>query len=175
MALTDKDREDLVAYLDGELDRAAARKMEARLNVDARIRAEATALRRTWELLDFLPRAEPSVQFTHRTLERLAAQTAAMNQPRTGWRRWSPWAVGLGWAAAVLLAAAAGYAGVRYLAAGPDPEQNPPQVVDKRPPDDLLVENLRVVENRRLYENVDDLDYLRALDDPDLFGEVDVD
>jgi anti-sigma factor RsiW len=175
MPLSDKDREDLVAYLDGELDPAAARRIEARLNADPNSRAEAIALRRTWELLDYLPRAEPSPHFTHRTLQRLAVQTAVKRSAAgRGQRR--GWVFGVGWAAAVLLAVAAGYAGVHYLS-GDRPAEPARETVtaDQSSDDSFLVQNLRVVENRRLYENVDDLDYLRALDDPDLFGEVDVD
>src|SRR5262249_41070651 len=67
--LTDEDRANLVAYLDGELDAEAAQALEAKLSVDPTARAEADALKRTWELLDYLPRPEPSPSFTHRTLE----------------------------------------------------------------------------------------------------------
>ena len=73
--LNEEDRANLVAYLDGELDEHAARDLEARLANDPRARAEAETLRRTWELLDYLPRAEASGSFTHRTLERLAVQS----------------------------------------------------------------------------------------------------
>src|SRR5262249_17230514 len=75
--LSDEDRANLVAYLDGELDEASAQALEAKLNTDPRARAEAETLRRTWELLDYLPRAEVSTSFTHRTLERLAVRTAS--------------------------------------------------------------------------------------------------
>ena len=34
-----------------------------------------------------------------------------------------------------------------------------------------LVKDFRVIENRQLYERVDDMDFLRALLDPELFGE----
>ena len=37
--------------------------------------------------------------------------------------------------------------------------------------DPLLVENLRVIDNLSLYAAVDSLEFLKALDDPDLFGE----
>ena len=66
-SLNDEERDELVAYLDGELDEQAARDVEARLGRDPRAKAEAEALRRTWNLLDYLPRPEPSGDFTHRT------------------------------------------------------------------------------------------------------------
>src|SRR5579872_412964 len=104
-SLSDKDRADLVAYLDGELDEQQSRALEARLNVDSAARAEAESLRRTWELLDYLPRAEPSAAFTNRTLEKLAIQPTTGVQPARRRRRWL---LGTAWAAGVLLAAAGG-------------------------------------------------------------------
>ena len=62
---------ELVAYLDGELDDAAARKVEARLAKDPAARARAAELKKSFDLLDYLPRAEPSPTFTTRTLDRL--------------------------------------------------------------------------------------------------------
>ena len=34
-----------------------------------------------------------------------------------------------------------------------------------------LVRDLRLIENKRFYDLVDDIDFLRQLDQPDLFGE----
>ena len=34
-----------------------------------------------------------------------------------------------------------------------------------------LTRNLRVIENMRFYEHVDDLNFLKSLDQPDLFGD----
>lgn len=62
---------ELVAYLDGELDGEAARRIEARLAADPAARSRAAALKDTFGLLDYLPRPEPSPTFASRTLERL--------------------------------------------------------------------------------------------------------
>jgi hypothetical protein len=177
--LSDKDRADLVAYLDGELDEAAARAIETKLNRDPRVRAEAIALRKAWELLDFLPRAEPSANFTHQTLERLTVQRQPAGARKDGWP-W--WAIGLGWAAAVLVAAAAGFLGANYLTGSNEPRsqitdkpENPFDRMSEEQIQGSLVQNLRILENKKLYDTVDDLEFVRKLDDPDLFGEVDVD
>jgi anti-sigma factor RsiW len=154
--LSDEDRENLVAYFDGELDEESARTLEAKLNLDPQTRAEADALQATWSLLDYLPRTEPSASFTHRTLEKLALQTRPLS--RSDPRRWLPV---LGWAAAILLAAGAGFAAARWLWQPRLPANL----------DDQLVRHLRVIDNVHLYEQVDDLDFLRSLDQPDLFGE----
>ncbi len=154
--LTEQEKVDLVALLDGELTGEAARSLETKLTLNPAARAEAEALKRTWELLDFLPKPEPSPNFTNRTLERMApVPTAALRKvaPR---RR--PWLGYVGWAAALAVAASVG-----FLAVGrPGPRDDP---------DRELTRDLRVIENKRLYDRVDDLDYLKALDQPDLFGD----
>src|SRR5437667_11494676 len=128
--LSDEDREALTAYLDGELDEAAARRVETRLNLDPTTRLEAEALKQAWNMLDYLPRAEPSTTFTHRTLERLALQTGQLQ--RRGPR---PWAAGLAWAAAMLVAAAAGFGAAtliwRQPADAPEDRTWPPAPFDE--------------------------------------------
>ena len=66
--LTPDDRSNLVAYLDGELNDAQARAMATKLTQSVTARREADALRKTWELLDLLPRPKASEDFTARTL-----------------------------------------------------------------------------------------------------------
>ena len=155
--LTDEDREELVAFLDGELSDEAAHNVEAKLNRDAQTRAEADALRRTWDLLDYLPRLEPSASFTHRTLERLAPAGNTQPGPRRASRlRMAVLAVA--WAATLLVAVAGGYSATSlFLKRGPT-EQD-------------LVRDFRLIENKRLYELGEDMDFLQKLDQPDLFGD----
>jgi anti-sigma factor RsiW len=153
--LSDQERADLVAYLDGELTGEAARAMEAKLSLDPATRAEADALRRTWELLDFLPQPQPSLRFTHRTLERLGPLRADEQQRR---QRWRMRCFGLGWVAALLVSAWVGYAGYNWL-------------VPREPGERELLQDLRILENKRLYERIETLDFWRALDAPDLFGD----
>jgi anti-sigma factor RsiW len=169
--LSDEDRENLVAYLDGELDEATAHALESKLSLDPVARAEADALRRTWELLDYLPRPEPSSDFTNRTLSRLSLPAPSSKVARLTARiprRRRRWLVPLGWAAAVLLAAAGGFAAAQWLW-----PPTPGQIAEEQPPDvdDQLARNLRVVENLKGYEAVEDLETLLALAQPDLFGD----
>src|SRR5262245_3229058 len=95
--IKDEDRADLVAYLDGERDEEAARTLETRITTEPTLRAELEALKRTWELLDYLPKPEPSPNFTNRTLDRITVPEARAARGR---RRW----VAVRWAAAVLVA-----------------------------------------------------------------------
>ena len=170
--LNDKERDELVAYLDGELDETSSRALEARLSLDPQARAEAVALQKTWELLDYLPRPEPSPNFTNRTLERISGEMP-VSRSGAGRSLWPGWALGVGWAAAVLVAAAIGFGAVKFLAAPAHPDQPPDPLahMDSAEVEQALVRNLRVLENQRLYENVDDIEFLRALDNPDLFGD----
>ena len=153
--LNDEERAQLVAYLDGELPDPTARTLEARLNRDPVARAEAEALRKTWDLLDHLPRPEPSPTFTHRTVERLSALRPVQANTSGHWRWW----MGISsWAAGVLLCGVAGYAAlVRFYPKDPGTEE--------------LARDLRIVENLQFYEAADDIEFLRMLDQPDQFGE----
>jgi anti-sigma factor RsiW len=165
-SITDDDRAELVAYLDGELEADAERRVEARLNTDANARAEADTLRRAWELLDYLPRAEPSTDFTERTLDRVSALRVSPgpsgSAARLAAKPWHRRTIGFvaGVAAAALLALAAGY----VLTPGPRPAPAPN--IDTDP---LMVNEPRVIENLPLYLAADNLDYLLALDQSDLF------
>jgi anti-sigma factor RsiW len=161
--LSEEDRENLVAYLDGELDEETARAIEARINVDPDVRAEADALKQAWEMLDFLPRPEPSSNFTHRTMERLTLQgplsTMTMPRQRDG-RRGPSWLLRT---AGLIFVAAAGFALAVLLWPKPPPSTGSDQL------DAILIEDMRVIENKHLYDHVEDLDFLKKLDEADLF------
>ncbi len=156
--LTDRERADLVAYLDGELHGPAAQAIEGRIAREPAVRAEADALRRAWECLDFLPLPGPSGQFTHRTLQRVTpVATCVAEAPRSRRRRGAA-LLATGWAAAVLVALAAGYGAARRAALLEPGEQD-------------MIRDLRVLENKRLYDAAEDLDFVRELDAPELFGD----
>jgi anti-sigma factor RsiW len=157
--LTDADRDELVAYLDGELDAAGRDRVEARLSRDPLARAEADALERTWQLLDYLPRPEPEPAFTARTLDRLAA----VRPVRVGPPRDRRALRAVAWAAGLLAAVGVGYA------LGPRPK--PAAVVVDVDTDPVLAAEPRLIANLPLYLAVEDLEYLRALDQSGLFGD----
>jgi anti-sigma factor RsiW len=156
--LDEGERADLVAYLDGELKGAAARTIEQRLAREPAVRAEADALRRAWEMLDFLPLPEPSEQFSNRTLQRVAPVTVQVAAAATTPHRWRPRALAAAWAAAAAVALVAGYAATRVAA-------------PVEPGESELVRDLGVIEKMRLYEAAEDLELVRDLDAPDLFGD----
>jgi anti-sigma factor RsiW len=158
----------LVAYLDGELQGPAADAVERALTSNPGVRREAETLKRAWDLLDHLPRAEPSATFTSRTLERIEARprfssasaaSVATAPPRRSLRRWL-------WAAGLLAAFWGGYGvtdlGLRTSASAP---------ITPRDIDRLSLSEARLLNHLPLYRFVDDIDFLRALDHPDLFGD----
>lgn len=162
--LSDRDRENLTAYLDGELDPKIAQDLEAKINLDPEARKEVDALRQAWGMLDYLPKAAPKADFTHRTLQRVTLENtgrgAATGKMRA-WRLPAP-ARWLGWAAAIAFVAGLGLGAGQVLFRKPGP---PPD------PDMELVRYLPVIENWRYYEKVHDMSFLHGLDQPELFGE----
>jgi anti-sigma factor RsiW len=160
MPLNDDDKAELVAYLDGELDEAATQAVEAKIAVDPAARAELDALKQTWGMLDYLPKASPSPNFTNRTMERLTLEKVGGSRTAPFPRR-SAWLGNVGWAAAVLVALGGGYlVSTRFAAPEPIPDADLP-----------LVQHLRIAEKWRIYENADDLEFVKKLNQPDLFGE----
>lgn len=149
--ITPELRENLVAYLDGELDEVATLEVERSLSESAEIRLEVETLSRTWELLEALPKVQSSSQFTERTMASLqSADVPEVTQPLLGPAVRRNMILG-GLAAGILVCAAAG-----FLIANRTPR-----------PTDPLVENLPVIENLELYEEVGDVAFLKQL------GEID--
>jgi anti-sigma factor RsiW len=159
--------EELVAYLDGELDPKAAEAMATKLSLDTNLRAEADALQRAWDILDVLPRRQPSAAFTTRTVSQVIPASSSGTQllppgsavqpmpaalpSRAGAGFW------LGSFALVLLAGVGGYFAHRALV--PPPKGDPP------------LEDVTLMKNLRLYRHVDDIEYLKKLDSPELFAD----
>ncbi len=146
----------LVAYLDGELDAESSLRIERRLAEDEEFRRELQRLQRTWDMLDELPKAEVSDSFTQTTVEMVALsaerelQTQVQAARRHG-RVW--WYVGtLGFAAA---------AAVSFWALSAWYTR----------PNDQLVKDLPVIEDYELYRVAESAEYVRMLDESGLFDE----
>jgi anti-sigma factor RsiW len=159
--LNEEERAEIVAYLDGEMSEGEARAMESKINSNPAVRAEADALKRTWELLDYLPSKPPSPSFTQRTVSQVMGIPSKKNSQTLSGRvvrSWKPFALGIGWAAAVLLLGGIGFAVTTKM-------------LPREPSDEELSRDLRVIENKKAYEQIDELDFLKQLDHPDLFGD----
>lgn len=140
--------EQLVAYLDGELDPGGRRRVEELLASDATVRRRMQEMERTWELLDDLDAAPAGDRFTQSTLEMVAVavrqdvEQDAAEAPRR--RRQCLWALGGG----LLAAAASGFLAVVLL--WPDPNR-------------ALLDDLPVLENLDEYRQIDDVEFLDML------------
>lgn len=162
-SLSEDDRAALSAYLDGELDEESTRRIEVRLSLEPELRCAYDTLRQTWSLLDYLPRSNPSIDFTSRTLDRLSREALP-----TGSTRWISRvfrrvpAAAIAWSLGVLMALGVGVAVGGWFGGTATVEADN---------DDALVRHLRIVDRWRLYEAADDIDFLRGLDQPDLFGD----
>lgn len=152
--------DDLIAYLDGELDDAAAEAVENQLANDPAARARADEHKKAFDLLDYLPKSEPSATFASRTITRLmptaGVSGSQTTQPALPRRR--VWPEVLTWATLVVLAGVLGFVGVRTWRQATTP-----------PPADLPLSDLAVIESLPLYAGVDDIAFLRELDRSDLF------
>jgi hypothetical protein len=150
-------KEQLVAYLDGELDDDGMREVEALLSTDPRAREALRQLETAWDLLDSLPRAEVDESFTESTIEIVAVslekemEREEAARPRRERRNW-----GLA-AAAVLAASVLGFAAVISLSDDPN---------------DQLLRDLPLLERLDQYRHVDDLEFLRELHTANLLRDV---
>jgi hypothetical protein len=66
--LTPEERANLVAYIDGELTEAESRAITTKLSLSPVARREVESLKKTWAMLDVLPRPKATPDLTERTL-----------------------------------------------------------------------------------------------------------
>jgi len=154
--LSAEQREDLVAYLDGELDQSNLETVESVLTENQVARHDLNQFSRTYELLNLLPRVAPQTDLTRRTLDRIEVRESQVwKKPGvsvSGIRRYFLAAI---WLALLTAAGIAGYqSSVKLI---PDPS-------------DLLLKDLPVIQKLDRYSTVKDLEYLRELHRSKLFG-----
>jgi anti-sigma factor RsiW len=151
--------EELVAYLDGELDAEASREVERRLSQDAHYRQRLRQLQHSWDLLDRLPRADVGEAFTQSTVAMIAVTAADdVKEMKAGGtrRKRAVWWLGTGSVAASFLV---GYLLVFSVARR---ERN------------QLLRDLPVIERMDEYRYADSIEFLRMLDAEGLFAEEEI-
>jgi anti-sigma factor RsiW len=153
--LSAAERDNLVAYLDGELAEAEARTLEAKLTQSVSARREVEALEKTWELLDFLPRPKASPELTARTLSQ-AAHVASPDEQLLGAAKRTARRVGrvVVCAAMILATLGLGYASTRWL--WPNPTVR-------------LARRLSLAEFLDEYRTVGRFEFLKQLDESGVF------
>jgi anti-sigma factor RsiW len=147
--------EELVAYLDGELDVESARRIEQRLASDEGTRRRLRELQNSWDMLDDLPRSEVDVKFAQSTVSMIAVRTAeekAFAESRFV-RRLGRWALA---AAGMICAATLGYWTVHTISTADDRQ---------------LMRDMPVIENMDMYQSAESIDFLRQLSQSGLFNE----
>jgi anti-sigma factor RsiW len=149
------DDDELVAYLDGELDAEATRRIEQRLAQDPVARQRLRELQSSWDLMDILPRAEVSNGFTQTTVAMIALQeaesVAVARKPIA--KRLSAWVLST---AGVVAAGILGFALVYSVYSQPERE---------------LLRDLPLIENMDMYQAADSVEFLRSLKREGLFQE----
>ncbi len=152
----DESYDQLVAYLDGELDAEVSLKIERRLAEDEDFRREARQLQSAWDMLDELPKVEVSEAFTQSTVEMVvvSAENELKSKNESAQRKNRMWWVG--GAGGLIVTAAASFWLISSILARPNEQ---------------LVRDLPVIEDFELYRVVDDVDYLRRLSGSGLFDE----
>ena len=148
----DQDREDLVAYLDGELDQAGCAEIEKRLAENPEFLRQLRRLQKTWDLLDTVDRPVATETFTKSTLEMVVHKETKEIRQRRGLK---PMISRL--AAAAVIVALAGFTGYALMQRWQDtPNRN-------------LLRDLGAIENVDLYRSVDSLEFLTELDKSGIF------
>lgn len=154
-AIAPTDDDELVAYLDGEIDASGAARVERRLADDPQFRAKLTRLQQAWDLLDSLQRTEADDDFTRSTVEMVALRAEGDVQTENQAVRRSRSLAWLGLATAACLAAVLGYMGLSKRLSRPNRE---------------LVRDLPVIEKIDEYANVESVDFLQRLQSEGLFA-----
>lgn len=156
--LNAEQREDLVAYLDGELPDDQVHQIDRVIAGSEVARYEVEALARTWEMLDMLPPATASEDFASKTMTNLKA----MESPLQITEQW--WYVHLkrvlvagGWILSLLASAWLGFQIARVWI--PNPHEQ-------------LLQDLPVIENLDEYQEAGEIEFLNELKRSSLFDDA---
>jgi anti-sigma factor RsiW len=159
LAETSNIDEEIVAYLDGELNSEEEARVVRRLSDDPAYRSRLSQLQHAWDLLDKLRRTEADDEFVNSTVAMVAVQAeqAAQTQKlRVVRQRNLAW---LALAGVALLSIAGGYLALNRRMTRSDRN---------------LIRDLQVIEHVDEYRNIDNVGFLKQLERENLFAaEVD--
>ena len=148
--------EELVAYLDGELNSDEAAQIEARLAHDPSLRGRLQQLQRAWDMLDDLPQQEVQEPFTRTTMAMVVTDTADSNQQAKAKWRSGRLLFALVTTTSCIIAMLVSYQVVASILSGPN---------------DRLKEDMPVITDLDAFRNADNIDFLRQLAEEGLFAE----
>ncbi len=158
LRLTAEQRDDLVAYLDGELPDAQAQQIDQVLARSEVARHEVEALARTWEMLDVLPTLKAPPEFTERTMSTLKVAEVPFNLNEQSWFIYLKQAMLV--AVWVLALSVSGWFGFQVTNAW---IENPSQ---------QMLTDLPTLQDFDLYQEVESFDFLDKLHKSKLFDEA---
>jgi hypothetical protein len=147
--LTADQRDDLVAYLDGELEDGQTQQIDQVLARNEVARHEVEALARTWELLDLLQKPNATEGFTDRTITTLRVSEMATPITEQAWfGHLRKGAIAAVWVAVLSICAAVGYG-----------------ITTKAVPNEQaeLLTELPLIRNLDVYLEIENLDFVREL------------
>ncbi|MGE5193973.1 MAG: anti-sigma factor family protein [Deltaproteobacteria bacterium] len=148
--LTAEQRENLTAYLDGELDETATQEIEQVLAVSEVARHEVDMLSRAWDMLNVLPTHKASEEFTQRTMTSLrAAEHAGPSAAGELVYRHARRGVVLAlWAGMLVLCGYAGFMATNHWV----PNES-----------EQLLDDYDVISNLDKYRDIGDIEFLKEL------------
>ncbi|VAX41729.1 hypothetical protein MNBD_PLANCTO02-2501 [hydrothermal vent metagenome] len=156
--LTPDQRSDLVAYLDGELGAKESEGIEKVLTTSPVARSEVEALSKTWKLLDYLPQAKASQEFTKRTISQVKVDT--VTRPPINEQQWFVQTrrglIAASWLIGLTLMSLLGFSITNRWIQDPSTQ---------------LVKELPVIENMDIYREIGTVDFLDELKKSGLFDE----
>lgn len=167
---SDRKQEELVAYLDGELPDEAASRVETSLVNDPAVRRNVEQLTKTFDLLDLLPASQASDGFAEKTLTAIRTHSSEPKPEST--KNDTPVKkaqTNYSAAATVWGVRAAAFLGLLFVATA---AFNGAFKQNSNPIDELLTE-LPVIQRLDEYEEVGNVEFLKALNESGLFDERD--
>lgn len=154
--LNPEERANLVAFIDGELTEAESRSLTTKLTHSATARREVELLKKTWDVLDALPRPPVSEQFHERTLTYVRSLEQRKEGRFDSARKWG--SISLKVAACVGIAAVGAVSGFEVTRrAWPAPEER-------------IIRDFSLAEHLDEYLEVGSFDFLDELKNSAEFG-----
>ena len=145
---------DLIAYLDGEVDASTRQGIERCLAQDPQLLQRMREHQQAWDLLDELPREEVSDGFAQTTLQMVAVAAADDVKDQAGEADTRRHLLRIAAGASLIAATFAGF----WIAS-----------VRLEQPNRELLEDLPVIENLAAFQQVESVEFLRALENEGLF------
>ncbi|REJ71691.1 MAG: hypothetical protein DWQ34_16765 [Planctomycetota bacterium] len=150
--LTAEQRANLVAYLDGELGESETSEIESVLAHSAVARNDVEHLARTYDLLDLLPRAKASEDFTERTMATVRMSDVRPDITQSEWyRRARRGSVLLLWTLVMAAASSVSFLVTRKFVHNDA---------------DVFVRDFEVIDRLDVYREVDSVEFLEVLSGP---------